>query len=265
MTPSHRNLRTAGALGFSAALLGLAAAAPARADEADAQRLLKAMSDYMAAADVVSFAYDTSLDLVTADLQQITLAGSGTLAWSRPDKLRATRTGGFADVEMFFDGTAFTLLGKHANAYARIDAPGDIANLAHVLRDEHGFPMPAADLLDADVYAALTDGAGPLMDLGSGVIGGLECDHIAARTAEVDWQIWIAQGDAPHPCRYTITSRMVATSPSYRLDITDWKAGDAVGAVDFEFENTTGAAMLDLADIPDLDGIPSEFSIGGAK
>ena len=28
-------------------------------------------------------------------------------------------------------------------------------------------------------------------DLGSGVIGGVECDHLAFRTEEVDWQIWI--------------------------------------------------------------------------
>ncbi len=264
MTPSHRNFRTAGALSLSAAILALAAAAPLRADEADAQRILQAMSDYLATEQILSFDYDSSLDIVTADLQQLSLAASGTVALSRPDMLRSTRTGGFADVEMFFDGTTLTLLGKHANAYAGITAPGDIANLIHVLRDEHGFPMPAADLLDADIYDALTDGAGPLMDLGSGVIGGLECDHIAARTPEVDWQIWIAQGDAPHPCRYTITSRMVATSPNFTLDISNWKAGDAVGAVDFTFENATDAVMLDLAAIPDLD-LPSEFAIGGAQ
>jgi hypothetical protein len=264
MTASHRPLPTAGPLGLAAVLLGLAAATHARADEADANRLLRAMSDYLAAEKVLSFAYDSSLDLVTSDLQQISLAASGTVALSRPDQLHATRTGGFADVEMFFDGRTVYLLGKHANAFAGIEAPGDIANLVQVLRDGHGFPMPAADLLETDVYAALTDGAGPLMDLGSGVIGGVECDHVAARTAEVDWQIWIAQGDAPYPCRYTITSRMVATSPSYTLDISDWKTGEAVGAVDFEFDNSTGAVMQDLADIPDLD-LPSEFAIGGAQ
>ena len=44
-------------------------------------------------------------------------------------------------------------------------------------------------------------------DLGSGVIGGKECDHLAFRAKDTDWQIWIAQGDEPYPCRYVITSK----------------------------------------------------------
>ena len=51
-------------------------------------------------------------------------------------------------------------------------------------------------------------------DLGSGVIGGVECDHLAFRTKEVDWQIWIAQGNRPYPCRYVITSSKVAQAPA---------------------------------------------------
>ena len=36
-------------------------------------------------------------------------------------------------------------------------------------------------------------------DLGSGVIGGVECDHLAFRAKDTDWQIWIAQGEEPIP------------------------------------------------------------------
>ena len=37
-----------------------------------------------------------------------------------------------------------------------------------------------------------------MKDLGSGVIGGRECDQFAFRTDDVDWQIWIAQA-TPFP------------------------------------------------------------------
>jgi hypothetical protein len=50
-------------------------------------------------------------------------------------------------------------------------------------------------------------------DLGSGVIHGVECDHLAFRTKEVDWQIWIGQGARPYPCRYVITSKKVTGWP----------------------------------------------------
>ena len=104
-----------------------------------------------------------------------------------------------------------------------------------------------------------------IKDLGSGVIGGIECDHFAFRTKEVDWQIWIAQGDRPYPCRYVIKSVKVADGPSYSIQIRDWKSGDKVAADDFGFQNTTNAKKIDPKDIPEMDELPKHFKIGGAK
>jgi hypothetical protein len=103
-----------------------------RADEAQAKSLLKAMSDYLAAQKAISFDYDANLELVSSQQQKIALASSGTLTLNRPDKLHATRTGGFANVEMVFDGKTLTLLGKNANLYAQIEAPGTIDQLVDV-------------------------------------------------------------------------------------------------------------------------------------
>jgi len=97
------------------AVTGTASISAARADEAQAKSLLKAMSDYLAAQKAISFDYDSNLEIVTTQQQKVGLASSGTLTLNRPDKLRATRTGGFANVEMVFDGKTLTLLGKNAN------------------------------------------------------------------------------------------------------------------------------------------------------
>ena len=74
-------------------------------------------------------------------------------------------------------------------------------------------------------------------DLGSGVIDGKECDHFAFRNQDVDWQIWIAQGDKPYPCRYVITSKNVDQGPQYSVQVRDFKTGSEVGADDFAFTN----------------------------
>ena len=42
---------------------------------------------------------------------------------NRPDKIHATRTGGYADVELFFDGKTLTVLGKNINSYASSTPP----------------------------------------------------------------------------------------------------------------------------------------------
>jgi len=245
-------------------IVGLGTPSGARADEADARKLLKAMSDYMAAQKAISIQYDTILEIVTQDKQKLGIASSGKITLNRPDKIRVTRTGGFADVEFLFDGKTVTLLGKTENLYGQLEVPGTIDHLIDELRDK-GRPVPGADLLLSDVYDKLMANVVDVKDLGSGVIGGVECDHLAFRTTEVDWQIWIAQGSRPYPCRYVITSNKVDQAPQYSITIRDWKTGDEVGSEDFSFKNSTNAKKMDLTDLPNVDELPKIFAVGGGK
>ena len=66
----------------------LGTSAGVSADEADAKRILKAMSDYMAAQKSISFGFDATLEVVTTDDQKLALASSGSLTLKRPDKIR---------------------------------------------------------------------------------------------------------------------------------------------------------------------------------
>ena len=71
----------------------------------DAKDLLKAMSDYMAKQQKFSFDYQSTVEVVTPDFEKLQFISSGTATVARPDKLRVTRKGGFADIEVVFDGT----------------------------------------------------------------------------------------------------------------------------------------------------------------
>ena len=250
---------------LAVAVAGMASISVARADEAQAKSLLKAMSDYLAAQKAMSFDYDSNLELVSTQQQKIGLASSGTLTLNRPDKIHLIRTGGFANVEMVFDGKTLTLLGKNANLYTQVNAPGTIDQLVDVLRDKYHRTVPAADLLMSDPYKELMPLVTDVKDLGSGVIHGIECDHLAFRTKEVDWQIWIAQGARPYPCRYVITSKKVTGWPQYTLDITAWKAGTEVASDGFKLEVPADAKKLAADQVPDLDDIPRIFKAKGAK
>ncbi len=107
----------------------LGASSGVSADETDAKRLLKSMSDFMASQNQVSVNIDTSLEVVTVEDQKLELASSGALVLERPNRLHATRVGGFSNVEMFFDGRTMTFLDKTDNAYAQVAAPGVIDEL----------------------------------------------------------------------------------------------------------------------------------------
>jgi hypothetical protein len=243
-------------------IVALGSSAGVRADEADAKRLLKAMSDYLAAQKTLSFAYDATLEVVTKDEQKLALVSSGSLTLNRPDKIFVTRAGGFADVEMSFDGKTLTILGKNLNVYAQQDVPGTLKHLVDELRFKHNRTLPAADLLLPDSYDALMHDVVDVKDLGSGVIGGVECDYLAFRAKDVDWQIWIAQGERPYPCRYTITSKLINNGPQYTVQIRDWKAGNEVATTDFSFKNTTNAKKVEPKDLEGAGDLPENFKMG---
>jgi hypothetical protein len=243
---------------------GMIMSAAARADEVQAKSLFKAMSDYLAAQKAISLEYDSNLEIVTKEQQKLGLASSGTVTLNRPDKIRAKRTGGFVSVELVFDGKTVTLLGKTANLYAQAEVAGTIDHLVDTLRDEYHRPLPAADLLMANAYDELMPLVKDAKDLGSGVIRGVECDHLAFRTEEVDWQIWIAQGERPYPCRYVITSK-TAGGPQYTIDVRTWKTGTEVASDDFKAEIPAGAKKLTPTEVADFDELPSIFSPEGAK
>ena len=145
------------ALGLSAAALSLMVAwAPAaQADEADAKKLLKSMSDYLAAQTAISFDFDAILEVLTKDNQKLALASSGAVILNRPGKIRATRAGGHADIEMLFDGETLTLSGNDANLYTQISVPGTIDNFVDLLRDKYHMLLPAEDLLMSNSYDEL--------------------------------------------------------------------------------------------------------------
>jgi hypothetical protein len=236
-----------------------------RADETQAKNLLKAMSDYLAAQQAISFDYDATLEIVTTQKQRLGLASSGTMTLNRPDKLHATRTGGFAHVEYVFDGKTLTLLGKNANVYAQVDAPGTIDQVIDALRNKYHRPVPGGDLLMSDIYKELMPLVVDTKDLGSGVIGDVECDHLAFRTKEVDWQIWIAQGNRPYPCRYVITSTKVPGEPQYTIDVRAWKTGAEVASDRFSLQVPTDAKKLNPGDLRDFDELPSMFAVKRGK
>jgi len=264
-----QDLAKISAVGLSATamalIVGLAAPSAARADEAYAKSQLKAMSDYLAAQEAISFGFDAYLEVVTTDQQKIGLASSGTATLNRPDKIRATRTGGFTDVEMLFDGKTATVFGKTANIYAQIDVPGTIDHLIDELRDTYAMPLPAADLLMSNPYDEMMANVVDTKDLGGGVVGGVACDHFAFRTKEVDWQIWIAEGDRPYPCLYVITTKDVAGEPQYRVQVRDWKTGEDVASDEFTFKNSTKAEKIDPKDLPRIGDLPKHFEKGAAQ
>ena len=72
----------------------------------------------------------------------------------------------------------------------------------------------------------------------------------------MDWQIWIAQGDRPYPCRYVITSTKVKGSPQYTVEVRDWKTGDEVASDSFSWRFRRAQRNSSQAMFPTLTSYP---------
>ncbi len=222
----------------------------------NAKEMVKAMSDYLGSQNAIQFDFNSTLEVVTTENQKLALTSSGELLMERSGKLFASRHGGFANVEVVYDGETVSILGKNKNAYVQADVSGTVDDLVNTLRNDYGLPLPGADLLLSNVYDELMPEVLDIKDLGSGVVNGKECDHLAFRTDQVDWQLWIAQGDQPHPCRYTITTRDVEGLPQYTIELGNWQAGVEMVTDRFTFQVPEGATKLEPGEIEVFDELP---------
>jgi hypothetical protein len=252
-------------LGAATAVLLLAASSAARAD--DPAKILKSMTDYLGSQKTLSASFDSDIEIITPELQKIQFTSSGQMKLGRPDKLRVRRTGGYADVELVYDGKTISVYGNNAKSYVQADVPGTVDQMIDAIQARSGVGMPGTDLLLSNAFDELTASALDGKHIGLGVVDGVECEHLAFRGPDTDWQIWIETGAKPVPRKYVITSKMLAGAPQYTLRIRDWRTDAFTDADTFVFKAPAGATKVDLdsAAMSEFDELPPGTPSGAKK
>src|ERR1700731_993342 len=155
-------------VGAATAVLLLATASAARAD--DSANILKSMTDYLGSQKSLSASFDSDIEIIPPELQKIQFASSGQMKLSRPDKLRVRRTGGYADVELVYDGKAISVYGNNAKSYVQADAPGTIDELVDVMQARTGGALPGTDLVASHSFDQLMSDVVDGEHVGQGVV-----------------------------------------------------------------------------------------------
>lgn len=261
---ASNNPRRLAGMTLAAALVALTTQF-ARAD--DPAKLLKAMADYTAAQKSLSATFDSDIEVVTPELEKIQFTSSGKIQLSRPDKLRISRTGGYTDVDLIYDGKTASIYGNNAKAYVQAELVGTVDQLVDLLQAKSGVAMPGTDLLLSNAYDVLMSSVIQSQHIGQGMIDGVECEHLAFRGADIDWQIWIESGARPLPRKYVITSKAVTGAPQYTLRLKDWKTDAVVDADTFVFKPPAGVTKVDLDSgaMAEFDEIPPGTPSGAKK
>ena len=215
--------------------------------EPKAMDLLKATSARLAAAKSMTFTATVGYEFPSKLGPPIVYTMRYDVTMQRPDKLRILMPGDGPASEFYYDGKAMMAYAPAENLVAVADAPSTIdAALVAAYRTAAIF-FPFTDLLVADPYVALTDGAILAFYIGpSGVVGGVKTDMVAWANKDVFLQIWIGVDDKL-PRRIRAVYAADPLQLRNELELSNWQLDVAIGPETFASQKALAAQRIAFA------------------
>jgi len=213
-----------------------------------AREILMRMAAYLGGAKGYSVSLRAGYDAVQKSGQKIEFNENRKVVLSRPDKLRVEgeRSDG-AKTLLVFNGREITLVDGASNVYATAPQPGDIdRSVVHFVSDL-GMRLPLAVMLLTRMPAEFDARVTTVHIVEKATVFGRPAHHLAARTKDVDFQVWVADGDQPVPLRVVITYKKSPGQPQFRAQLSDWNLAPAVNDATFAAQIPAGAQKVAFA------------------
>ena len=214
--------------------------------EPQAEKLLRRMSDYLASRQQFTLRAESMLEAVLTSGQKLQYDSPATLIVSRPNMLRAHRKGDLANQEFFYDGKSLTLYNPGENLYATTAAPATLEEMLDFAREKLDIIAPAAELLYKNAAEKMLKESSSGFVVGQSIVGSVKCTHLAFRGAEVDWQIWIEDGNKPLPRKFMLTSKQMSGAPQFTVLIRNWDVAPKLTDQEFSFTPPKGAKKIEF-------------------
>jgi hypothetical protein len=212
-----------------------------------ADAALRQMSDYLAGLKRMRVDTVSVDEKVTRDGHKVQEVQASRVAVERPGDLRVDRLSAAGHVTFLYDGKQFSIYNRDRNVYATAPAPPRLDAAIDQARDRLHIDAPGGDLLVNDVYGSLTDGTVEGRYIGLEPIDGVMAHHIAVTKKDVDWQIWIKDGEQAVPLRYVITSTDLPGKPEFTLELRNWQPNAVLVPHNFSFSPPVGAKRVNFA------------------
>src|SRR5262249_54069534 len=87
------------------------------------------------------------------------------------------------------------------------------------VRARYGIVFPLADFIYMSANENLLQNIKDAGYIGLSRVDGVECEHIAVRQQDVDWQVWIEKSNTPLPRKFVITSKKQPKQPQYVVSL----------------------------------------------
>lgn len=187
-----------------------------------ADKLLKAMGDYLKSSKQFSFHANITFDDLIPSGQKIQYASSSDIAVHRPDRVYAEKQSDLGGKRFWYDGKNMTLMDTRLGVYATEPVPADIDSAMDHLMEKYGFSPPLVDFVYSDPYHTLIENVESSFYVGLHYVEGVRCHHLAFVQKNIDWQIWIEDGRQMVPRKIVITYKTIPESPQFSALLSEW-------------------------------------------
>lgn len=189
----------------------------------DAVAQLRASADFLARVPSYRFTADFHFDVLQKNGQMLEFGETRIATVRRPDRLRLDiiRRGG-ENATLFFDGQNLSVDLPDHEAFVRVEKPGTTDAILDYMSDDLNMPTPLEQFLSSNFAADVADRIETAYFVDVERFGDRWCEHLAYRLPEVDFQLWIEEGDRPLPCRLVITYRQAPGDPVFAAQFHDW-------------------------------------------
>ncbi|NLI80349.1 MAG: DUF2092 domain-containing protein [Deltaproteobacteria bacterium] len=190
---------------------------------ASAMDVLRRMGDFLSRQPKFSVTITDAYDVLQASGQKIEFGDVRRLTIVRPDRLRLDVLRSDGDkAQITFDGRVITVYSPNHKVYGVSYVPKDIDGAVAHFIGELQMRLPLAMLFVSRLPQEILRRVISAEIVEISAIMDPPCFHVAARTDQVDFQLWVpAQGD-PLPRRVVITYKNEPGQPQFHANFADW-------------------------------------------
>jgi len=216
--------------------------------EPKAMDALSKMGGFLRTLKAYEVSFKVSKDEVLDSGQKVMVDGISELTVQTPDRFHFSTKIDEAhrDLQFFYDGKTFTIYGNTNKFYASVTAPTTIHELLDVAEERYDIDLPFRDLFVWGTNSADVAAIQSAIYIGPTKIDDVPCDHYAFRNVDVDWQIWIEQGETPLPKKLVITTMDEEEHPQYVSNM-NWNLSPKIKSKSFTFVPPKDAHKIEFA------------------
>lgn len=230
------------------------AAAPAASPSPppSSREVLRSMSQTLQAAQQISFHVELDFDEVLYDGQKVQYAGAADVKLRKPNGLSVDYRDDLSARQLWYDGKSLTLYDPGAGVYATAAAPPDVEQAVDQFERDYGVFLPLSEIVIGNPYQKVVDLALSGKYLGIHDVDGTPCYHVAFVGENLDFQLWVEQGEKAVPRKMVVTYKREEGSPQYVAELMDWNLHAKLPDSDFEKRVPADAVATQFLAIEDV-------------